>query len=150
MRMERKRIRGARTAGWNRRMEDGGSVVDTDLTGRGKWEKRSEEIRRKAEFVGQEGVEGGTHKAIREQGDSTQTAREESRKSLPWRETRIHAEPIFCGRSLGLQRFLKLLCAIRTPSYPPLLYFIPCSAGAAESARRFHWANLRLISKMPS
>lgn len=77
MRTERTRIRGARTAGWSR------SVVDIDLTRRGKWGKWTEEIRSEAEFVRQEGVEGRTHKGTREQRDSTQTAREESRKKKP-------------------------------------------------------------------
>lgn len=75
---------------------------------------------------------------------------ETKKRTPPRRETRIHAALAFCGRSLGHRCFLKdALCHPCTQSYL-LLYFIPRSAGAAESARRFHRPNQPLFSKTSS
>lgn len=59
------------------------------------------------------------------------------RRNPPRREMKIHAEPVFCGRSLGDKCFLKDALSHPHARSSLLLYFIPRSAGAAESARRF-------------
>lgn len=64
--------------------------------------------------------------------------REESARNPPRREMKIHAEPVFCGRSLGDKCFLKDALSHPRARSSLLLYFIPRSVGAAESARRFH------------
>lgn len=61
----------------------------------------------------------------------------EERRNPPRSEMRIHAEPVFCGRSLR----------DRCTQSSILLYFVLCSVGAAELVRRFHWPNPPFISE---
>lgn len=96
--------------GWNKR-ETGGSSVDINPPGKGKWEKQSNRQNKE-----QDSVCWIVKAAHTKESGSSETAGRKHRNP-PRRETRIHAEPAFYARSLGHRCFLKMRCAIRAPNH---------------------------------